>query len=283
MSNKKRRAGWVLVGALTLTWLCSLPQPSNDRDWVPNQAILPTAEVEGQRVRIRNVRNTLYESVEVYEPRYEDRVYDLSRLVRAWYVVEPFSDFGGAAHTFLSFEFEDVPSADSVPTTPDFVAISVEIRKEKGEAFSPVRGLFRQYEVMYVIADERDAIGLRANHRRDDVYLYPIAASPDKVRALFVSMLETANHLAEHPQFYNTLTNTCTTNIVRHVNALTPGRIPWSPRVLLPGYSDRLAYDLGIIDTELPFEEIRSHFRVNDQAARWAGRPGFSVGIRQGL
>jgi hypothetical protein len=136
---------------------------------------------------------------------------------------------------------------------------------------------------MYVVADEHDAIGLRANHRQDDVYLYPVTATPDRVRALFRAMLETANELAEEPRFYNTLTNTCTTNIVHHVNELIPGRVPWSPRVLLPGYSDRLAYDLGLIDTDLPFEQIRDHFRINEEAARWADRPEFSVGIRSRL
>lgn len=283
MAVTKRRTVWGLGLVTSLGVLWSLPQPSNDRNWVPNQTVLPTADFRGDSVRIRNVRNTRYESVDVYEPRYEDREYDLRRLIRAWFVVEPFSDFGGAAHTFLSFEFEPPPSPDSGAAEPDFVAVSVEIRKEQGEGFSPLRGLFKQYEVMYVVADEHDAIGLRANHRRDDVYLYPIAAPPERVRALFVSMLETANRLAEEPRFYNTLTNTCTTNIVRHVNALTPGRIPWSPRVLLPGYSDRLAYDLGLIDTDLPFEAIRARFRINEQAAAWSGRDGFSLGIRQGL
>ncbi|NNM34576.1 MAG: DUF4105 domain-containing protein, partial [Gemmatimonadetes bacterium] len=172
---KKRRTA-LGIGAITLSWvLWSLPQPSNDRDWVLNQAVLPTAQFWGDSVRIRNVRNTRYESVEVYEPRYEDRVYDLRRLVRAWFIVEPFSDFGGAAHTFLSFEFEAAPGRTE-DAEPRFVAISVEIRKEEGEGFSPLRGLLKQYEVMYVVADEHDAIGLRANHRRDEVYLYPITA-----------------------------------------------------------------------------------------------------------
>ena len=279
-----KRKRWTLVAggaivALVVLW--SLPRPSNDRDWVPNQAVLPTAEFLGDSVRIRNVRNTRYESVDTYQPRYEERGYDLRRLVRAWFIVEPFSGFGGAAHTFLSFEFDG--SGGSGSDGPEFVSISVEIRKENGEGFSPLRGLLKQYEVMYVVADEHDAIGLRANHRNDDVYLYPVTAPPERVRALFRSMLEAANELAEKPRFYNTITNTCTTSIVRHVNALVPGRVPWSPRVLLPGYSDRLAYDLGLIDTDLPFERIRDHFRINEEAARWADRAEFSVGIRSRL
>lgn len=255
--------------ASTVAWL--LARPSNDRDWVPNQSVLPHAEILGSRVTIRSVRNTRYRSAEDYTPAWEDRTYDLDRLVRVWYVVEPFSDWAGAAHTFLSFELDG----------PEFVSISVEVRKERGEGFSALMGLLRQYEIMYVVADERDVIGLRTNHRGDDVFVYPVRASRERVRALFVSMLERANALRERPEFYNTLLNTCTTNIVTHINTLVPGRIPWSHKVLFPGYSDRLAYDLDLLDTDLPFQEIRARYRVNEAARRLDGDPGFSEGIRR--
>ncbi len=283
---KRRWTVGTVVAMLALGAAWSLPRPSNDRPWIPNQAVLPEAEFLGDTVRIRDVRNTRYDSPEDYQPRYDDRTYDLGRLTRAWFVVEPFSDFGGAAHTFLSFEFGGSPIAGTLPSgesrtaDSDFISISVEVRKEVGESFSPLGGLLKRYEIMYVVADERDAIGLRANHRQDDVYLYPVAAPPDRVRALFVSMLEMANALRDHPQFYNTITNTCTTNIVGHVNELVPGRIPWSPRILFPGYSDRLAYDLGLVDTDLPYEAIRERFRINDAARRFADREDFSAGIR---
>ena len=283
---KRRWMAGTLGATLALGVAWSLPRPSNDRPWVANQAVLPEAEFRGDVVRVRNVRNTRYDTPDQYQPRYDDRTYDLGRLTRAWFVVEPFSDFGGAAHTFLSFEFagpptpETVPSGEMMTAQPDFVSISVEVRKEVGESFSPLGGLLKRYEIIYVVADERDAIGLRANHRQDDVYLYPVTAPPDRVRALFVAMLEAANRLRDRPQFYNTVTNTCTTNIVGHVNELVPGRIPWSPKILFPGYSDRLAYDLGLIDTDLPYEAIRERFRINDAARRFADREDFSAGIR---
>jgi hypothetical protein len=92
---------------------------------------------------------------------------------------------------------------------------------------------------------------------------------------------ERANRLAQHPEFYNTLTNTCTTNIVRHVNTISAGRVPWSYKVLLPAYSDELAYDLGLIETALPLDEARRRFRINDRAARYADDPAFSRRIRE--
>lgn len=249
------------------------PRPSNDREWAPDQARLPWAEIEGRRVRVHNVRSARYRSVDDYDVAWEDRSYDLDLLRSAWFVVEPFGERKGAAHTLMSFEFAG----------DEYLAVSVEIRKEKGETFSPWKGLFRQYELMYVIGDERDLIQLRTNHRRDQVYLYPVRAPRERIEQMFVSMLRRANRLREEPQFYNTLTNTCTTNIVDHVNELVPGRVPFSYKVLLPGYSDELAYDLGLIDTDLPFAEAKRRFRIDDDAQEWAGRDDFSTRIRQGL
>jgi hypothetical protein len=265
----------LVLTAVVLAFLLFGPEPSNNRDWTPDQARLPWAELAGHRVEVHNVRNARYRSPEDYDIAWEDRSYDLDRLRSAWFVVEPFEsqDWEGPAHTLMSFGFAG----------GDYLAISVEIRKEKREEFSPWKGLLRQYEVMYVVGDERDLIQLRTNHRRDPVYLYPVRAPRERIEQMFVSMLRRANHLRQEPEHYNTLTNTCTTNIVRHVNELVPGRVPWSYKTLLPGYSDELAYELGLIDTQLPFPAAKHHFRIDDDALRAAGRDDFSRRIRQGL
>lgn len=265
----------LLLAAGVLAFRIFGPRPSNERDWALDQERLPWADLKGRRVDVHNVRYARYRSTADYDVVWEDRSYDLDRLRSAWFVVEPFEspDWEGPAHTLMSFGFEG----------GDFLAVSVEIRKEKGEEFSPWKGLLRQYEVMYVIGDERDLIQLRANHRRDPVYLYPVRAPRERIEQMLVSMLRRANRLREKPEHYNTLTNTCTTNIVRHVNELVPGRVPWSYKLLLPGYSDELAYELGLIDTELSFAEAKRHFRVDDDALRAAGRDDFSKEIRTGL
>jgi hypothetical protein len=134
-----------------------------------------------------------------------------------------------------------------------------------------------------VIGDERDLIGVRANHRHDEVFLYPIRTTPAQARALFRSMLERANELAAHPEFYNTLSNTCTSNIVRHIELIAPGRVPFSLGVLLPGYADDLAYDLGLIATTLPRDSYRAAHRINDLALKFADSAAFSEGIRTRL
>lgn len=259
-----------LTGCITIT-LNLLTKASNNRDWNNDQAVLPYAEISNNLASIYNIRNFSYTSTSDYTPNYYDKTFDLNKLKKAWYIVEPFSGIPGSAHTFLSFEFED----------DQFVAISVEIRKEKGESFNPIVGLFNQYEIMYVIADERDAIKLRSNYRKDEVYLYPTKTTQEKTKALFLDMLNRANSLREHPEFYNTIVNNCTTNIVDHVNKITPNKVPFFTfRVLLPANSDKLAYKLGLIDTDLSFKDARSHYFINDRATKYATDPEFSKKIR---
>jgi hypothetical protein len=266
-------AALVLLPAVGYGILALVIRPSNDRNWSPDQERLVRATFVDDSVHIANARNARYRSVSDYDVHWEDRSYDLRRLESVWFIVEPFSDLRGPAHTFLSFGFAD----------GQHVAISVELRKEVGETFHPLRGLLRQYELQYVVGDERDLIGLRANHRRDSVFVYPVRTTPEKMRELFRAMLERANGLAERPEFYNTLWSSCTTNIVAHINDIAPQRVPFSFKVLLPAYSDELAYDLGLLDTALPREGFRLPHLINGRAAEFADREDFSVGIRRGI
>lgn len=248
--------------------------PHNDRDWSVDNAVLPYAEFnDNDTVTIRNIRNFDYEHVLEYTPSYYDKTYDLSKINSVDFVNEPFS--GVAAHTFLTFGFEN----------GDQVAVSVEIRREKEEFYSALKGLLRQYELIYVIADERDVLRLRTNYRKGDVYMYPIEISQQKARALFVDMLERANKLAFEPEFYNTITNNCTTNVVDHVNNIAEPEAQISPSFdsLFPAYSDRLAYDMDFIDAEGTFEDIKERFRVTDIAQKYNDDPAFSAKIRAEL
>lgn len=270
LSPQALAAGLLALGCAPLAAAGLLLQPSNDREWNPDQQRLPSALIEGRHVTLSNVRNFTYRSTSEFEPRWEDRHYDLDRIASLWFVVEPFSGFPGAAHTFLSFGFEG----------GEYLAVSAEIRKQPGESFSPWKGLYRNYELMYVFGDERDLVALRTEHRKDTVYVYPIRASKELIRATFVDVLERANGLAAHPEFYNTLTNTCTTNIVHHANRIQPELLPFSWHMLLPGHSDALALQRGLIDFEGSLEQARARFRVNERAAQAAGTDDFSARIR---
>lgn len=260
----------VVIALLIIAYLSI--KPSNNRQWNIDQQVLPEITINGGQVSIKNIRNFTYRTKDDYTPGYYDKTFDLAKLKNVYYVVEPFSGHGaGAAHTLLSFEFEP----------GNFVAISVEIRKEIGETFSPWKGLLKQYELMYVIGDERDLIKLRSNYRHDQVYLYPMAGSIEKKQALFLDMLARAQKLQAKPEFYNTIFSTCTTNLVAHLNKISPNRVPFSFKVLMPAYSDELAYDLGLIDTDLTFFEAQQKYLINDRALKYADNPNWSVRIRQ--
>jgi hypothetical protein len=245
--------------------------PSNDRDWIDNMAVMPSAEFQGDRVTVHDIRNCRYRTKDDYDLSYYDKTFDLNRLTSVDFIVVPFNEAPKLAHTMISFGFED----------QDYVIASVEIRREKGESFNPLKGFFRQYELMYVLADERDLIPKYANHYNYEVYVYRSTATPEQGRRLFVDVLQRANRLRDHPEFYNTLTNNCTTNIRRHINRLRPDRVPYDYRVLMPGYSDALAFDLGLIEPQGTFAQTRQRSKVNYQAYLYRDDPQFSQKIRR--
>ncbi len=266
------RIGLFIISILiAYTLLVIVRRPSNDRNWNTDQAILPIITIDGDTVDIKNIRNFTYQSTTEYTPNYYDATYNISDITRVWFAVEPFlQNKIGAAHTLVSFEFRD----------GRYLAISVEIRKEVGELFSPLKGILRNYELMYVIADERDVLGLRAIHRKDDVYLYPIKTTPERAQRLFVSMLTRAQQLQQYPEIYNTIANNCTTNIAAHVNELFPERIPWDNSFLLPKSADEYALSIGLLDTDLPIEKARKKYHINERAMQFETDPLFSQKIR---
>jgi len=261
----------VAAGGLAVLLFWSLQRPSNRRDWMPDQERMPAVRFDGETVAIDNVRHATYRSNLDFDVRWDRRHYDLEAIRTVDFLVVPFASWRGPAHTFLTFGFDD----------GRYVAISAEVRKEQGESYSPLAGLFRQYEIIYIVGDEQDLIHLRANVRKHPVYLFPIKARPQQVRAMFVSMLQRAERLRQQPEFYNTLANSCNTNIVRHFEEVTGRNLPLDVRILLPGYADELADELGLIDYEGTLEEARQHFRINGRSAPLPDGRAWSRQIRE--
>jgi hypothetical protein len=261
-----REAPW----GLGLPSLADAWTPSHHRDWIEEQRLLPYAEFHGWSVTIRNVRNARFYSYRDCLVDWEDRTYDLRKVQSVDFLMVPFADNRAIAHTMLSFGFED----------GEYLGVSVEVRLEKGEAYNAAIGLMGQFELMYVLADERDLLPVRPKYRGVDVYLYRTTATPAQARALLIDILKRVNEIYQTPEFYDTLRNNCTTNIVRHINALAPGRIPYDYRVLLPGFADSLAYELGLIDRSLPLEELRRRARMTDLILAYEDDPHFSQRIR---
>jgi len=263
-------AAYVVLFAALLTWWRGI-EPSNDRDWQTDVALLPYAEVDGDVVTVHNIRNLDYRSETDYTPVYYDKRFDLRKLegvdLVASYWMGP-----AIAHTFVSFAFAG----------GDHLAISIETRKEKSESYSTLKGFFRQYELYYVVADERDVIRTRTNYRHDppeDVYVYRVQGPLENGRRLFLSYVSRMNALKTSPEFYNTLTTNCTTNIWSNtlVNA---GHLPFSWKILASGYVPEYLYEAGRLDSSVPFPELQKRALVNARAQAADKAENFSALIR---
>ena len=264
---------WLMFGVLFFGvqfWWNGI-EASNDRDWLPDVARAPVASFDGDLVTVENVRNFHYRSDDDFDEIWETRTYDLSKLTG----LDLFLSYWGSpliAHTIASWEFED----------GQHLAISIETRKEVGESYSAVLGFFRQYELYYVAADERDLIGVRTDHRSEEVFLYRLRTPVPVARALLVDYLETMSQLAIEPRWYNAFSHNCTTTIRRHAQQVAP-RNPLSWKILVNGFIDELGYDRGSIDTSLPFEELRRRSDITAKARAAGNDPNFSRLIREGL
>lgn len=261
----------VVVGCgIVLGWWLGI-EPRNDRSWQPDVDELPKAEIKGDLLTIHNVRNFEYHSETESTPRWETRTYDLSKIQ----ALDLFLSYWGPraiAHTILSWQFEGAAP----------LAISIETRKEQGEEYSAVKGFFRQFELYYVVADERDVIRVRTNFRGEDVYLYRLRTPPARARALLLNYLAKVNRLTKEPDWYNAFTHNCTTTIFLHVRDLG---IPfsWSWKMFLNGYLDERLYTEQVITTSFPFEQVRAGSAISAVAKGVEKAHDFSTMIRVGL
>jgi hypothetical protein len=273
-SWRGRIAGSAAMSLMTVIWFLSL-RPSQDRDWPAETAEVATATREGDAITIRNVRNFAHLGSGEGEStgparRWEARTYDLSQLESVDFIV---SDFGAMpmAHTMLSFGFRN----------GEYLCVSIESRREKHEVFSPLRGLFRNYELYYLFGDERDLLRLRTHVRKETVYLYRTRTTPEVGRALLLEYVRRANELAERPAFYHSLTDNCTTGIKLHVR--TVASAPYALEVLVPGWTDRYAHRHGLINSGMPFESLKERSRINEASLGATDGEEYSREIRRGL
>jgi hypothetical protein len=271
ITRRRHMAAAVFVLFLAVVaWWIAIP-PSHDRPWRPEVAVMPRAFIDGDRVRITGVRNFDYRSRDDFTVRYEEREVSLSHLTALDFYVSYWTE-GPVAHTFVSFIFDNAEP----------LSISIETRPEVGEGFDPIASLFKQFELIYVVGQEHDVVGVRTNHRRETVFLYRLNALTEDERELFMVYLNRINELADRPEFYHLLTNSCTINIIRYLNAAgRKGR--FDIRHLLNGLIDSYLYHSGRIDTSLPYEELRRRSRINEAAQAADDAPDFSQRIRADL
>jgi hypothetical protein len=266
----RMRYAFAALFAGVLTWWLFIP-PSHDRPWREEVAVMPRAVVDGDRVRITGFRNFDFRSRDDFTAKFEEREVSLTHLTGVDFFISYWME-GPVGHTFVSFIFDNAPP----------VSISIEARPENGEGFDPLASMFKQFELIYVVGDEHDLVGLRTSHRDEEVFLYHVKASPEAARRLFQVYLERINELADHPEWYHLLSNNCTVNIVRYMNrAGRKGGV--NVRHLLNGLFDGYLYSAGFLDTSLSFEELRQRSRITEVAQAADGDPDFSRRIRESL
>jgi hypothetical protein len=270
--TRRPRMTWAFAALFVVVavgW--SFIEPSHDRPWRPEVAVMPRAIVDGDRVRFTGFRNFEYRSRDDFTPRYEEREVQLSHLTGVDFYIS-YWKIGPVSHTFVSFVFDNAPP----------VSISIETRPEVGEGFDPLASLFKQFELIYVVGDERDIVRVRTDYRDEDVFLYRIDTSPEDARRLFLVYVQRINELADRPEFYHLLTNSCTVNIVRYANAA--GRAgSFDFRHLLNGFIDGYLYNSGRLSSTLPFDEIRRRSWINDAARAAGNAEDFPKRIRESL
>jgi len=265
---------WLVFGAAflaVLAWFIAL-KPSHERPWRDEVALMPRAFIEGDRVRLTGVRDFQYRSRNDFSVRYEEREVSLAHLTGVDFFLSYWTP-GPVGHTFVSFLFDDAPP----------LSISIETRPEITESFNPLASLFKQFELIYVVGSERDIVGVRTNHRKEDVYLYHTIASPDDARRLLTIYLERVNQLADRAEFYHLLSNSCTINIVRYVRAASATPIRFNIRHYLNGWFDAYLHGVGALSSSLPFEELRARSQINEAAQAAGDGPDFSRRIRASL
>lgn len=271
---RRRTWRWVLVGAFVgvVIWYASIP-PSNDRPWRAEVERPPRAVIDGDHVRLLNYRHFNFRTRDDFDIRYEEREVDLSRLssvdlLLSYWMVGP------VGHTFLSFNFDD----GSPP-----VCISIETRPEIGEGYDPIASMFKQFELVYVMGDERDLVRLRTDYRDEEVFLYRLRASPEVARALFDVYLKRINSLADRPEWYHLLKDSCTINIIRYSRKVGGQHARFELKHFLNGLIDAYLYRIQLLDTRLLFAELRRRSHINEVARATGNVEDFSFRIRRGL
>jgi hypothetical protein len=273
LPKRGRTLAWFFpVFTVVVIWWLTIPA-SNTRNWQPEVARAPYATIEGDFITIHDIRNFNYRTETDFDAVYYDRTFDLTKLDSADLIAVYWAG-DAIAHIMMSFGFNG----------KDFITFSIETRKEQGEGYSTIKGFFKQYELIYIVGDERDLIRVRTDYRnpQEDVYLYRMGARPERIREVFMAYIRQINSMKESPEWYNTLTTNCTTKVI-HLMRATGGHATYNWKVILSGYAPQYAYEFGALDTRIPFEELKRRSHINPKAHEVGNDPEFSQKIRENL
>jgi hypothetical protein len=270
----------IVLGALvllpTLIWLIRVrpKTPVTDDDWNSDCEHMTTAEITDETITFSNVRDFFWRTTRDRDEAWIDTLtVKIEELKDIWFMVDHFHPIHGMAHTYLTFEFNDGTC----------LSFSFEARRRKKQRYHPWTGLWRNYELYLLVGLESDLTGLRTNGRGNKDYMFRAITPPEKDKHMLVRLAQKANQLAERPEWYHSLLTTCNTSIVRLVNRVTPGRVPFMWRNFFPGYTPSAALKLGLIEDWGGLESTLEQARIDEIARAWDGEGSYSEMLRDHL
>lgn len=267
--------GFLLLSLPISMWYIKIAprKPTNEGDWVSDNAKISLAEINGREIKLKNVRDFTWRTSKDHDIKWKDETYNLDDLIGLYYIVEHIHKFRALAHTMVTFEFKN----------NRFLTCSFEVRRKKGQKFHPWTGLWRSFTLIQIWATEHDLLWLRTNIRKNETYLFPCATLPDKREAMLLQLLDRTNQLARKPEFYHTLAKSCTTSLIREANIVTPGKIPFSLGEIMPGYSVKPAIKFGVVQDLGGIETTKKLARIDEIASELNSQENYSKEIRKNL
>lgn len=248
-------------------------RPSNTRNWVAEFAVQPQVDIDGENVSIKNIRDWKYSDTQILSRDYINRNFNINDLERVWFLIEPFGKWDGVAHTYFVFDFNN----------QDPIVFSIEARREEGEEYTALQGMFKKYELIYLWGSETDFTARRVIYQKNNVHMYPMNISPEFQKSLFIELAKATQQLETEPRFYNTLTSNCTNNLAYHANHIKKDAAPFHYARFLTGYSGQYIYDLGYIPHDKPYEEIKERYHINQIVGKMSSEASFSAELRKAL
>ena len=259
-----------VVAVVLLGWL-SISPSTKGKVYLPGVAVQGTAQIDGNIVKVKKIRNFKYKSNTDYKIAYFDKTYDLNKLEGVDLFVSHWDGLEAIAHTFLGFYFSN----------GDTLCVSVEVRREQGEEYSTMKGFLKQFELIYVLSVEQDIVRVRTNFRGEETFLYPLKHDKETSQKLLVSLLHGATKLVEEPKFYNTVGQNCTTTLAEHFDEVAGRPMAYHTKILLNGFSDQFAYERGMLPQELPFFTLKDCCYITDYAKTLPADENFGPALRE--
>lgn len=266
----------LLLITTPLIYFFFILKPSNQRNWVEGMDVLAQVNINNNQVTIKNIKDYRFARGQIPSPNYQDRIVNVKDIERVWFVfepfiVKPFTNFKGVAHTYFVFDFKNAEP----------IAVSVEARREKGEKYDAFKGLLNQFELIYIWGTEGDLTVRRVVMENNPLYMFPLKISQNGVEKLFLQLAETTHQLESQPRFYNTITSNCTNELAKAANSIKKDAIPRFNRALVfTGYSVEELYKLGFLPTDTSLEELKQKYYISDIVKEIYMEPDFSSQLR---